>query len=238
MSRNLARFSRSTDTNLTGAQIVDADTSRIIAAQLEFFKQGKAGCIFAAIAARNPTKFGWAQKVVQVHTKEMIDDQIREAIDDREVSMLSLIFPNVTTPANLLNLIRTLQQCKYVFLEQDINYEGVHCLGLRGRINSLTSWITGFGPFEFFQQTRQSPYTEITLRVKPRPPFKWVMKKAPANVIHLADLDMQGMADVVFRTLWFATFKKVEQVLGHKPNTLSAAKTSFCIPETLWSRKS
>jgi len=212
------------------------DPDAIANQQLEFFKRCRAGCLFAAVAARNPTKYGWKQQVVVRYSTEEIDKLISEAIESPKVTMLSLIFPTVTSPEALVEFIHTLQQCDSIFLEQATSHEGATCLGLRAHINSLSSWISGFGPFEFFPKTRQSPYTEITLRVKPRPAFKWVMKQSPPNVIHLADLDMLGIADALFKTLWYSTFARVEKVLGHKPNTQSAAKTTFSVPEDLWSQ--
>ena len=209
------------------------DPELIVERQTLFYQKNGAGCLFAALAAKNPMKYGWSQRVIWDHRPQTIDSEIHLAIEDPNVNIVSLILPSVETSEELAVLIQSLQECSLVFLERDIGFENTRCLGFRARIGNLTSWITGFGPFDFFPVTRQSPYTEITLRVKPRPAFKWVMKESPPHVIHLADLDMLGIADALFKKLWYSTFTRVEELLGHKPNTKSQAKTTFTIPETL-----
>ena len=108
------------------------------------------------------------------------------------------------------------------------------CVGLRVVSGSERSWVTGFGNFDFLPKTRQAPFTEIIFRSKPRPDYDSVMKEAPAGVLHLADMDMKGMRENKFKALWFGSFDKTEAVLGHKPDILSAAKTTFAFPKALW----
>jgi hypothetical protein len=202
----------------------------IIAAQLEFYRNKKAGCAFAALAAKTPEKYGWRQRVI-LPTPWNIDAATNEAIASSKTTMISLIFPTVRTVETLTELSKTLQTCcASIFLEQDVVFDGFRCLGFRAQVNSFDSWISGFGPFDFFPVTRQSPFTEITFRVKPRPRYKWVMKKAPENVIHLADLDLLGLAEALFKKMWHASLERTEHLLGHKPDLKSAAKTTFSIP--------
>lgn len=199
-------------------------------AQLEFFKANRSGCAFAAVAARDPEHYGWFYQTVNLEAKA-IDNQIKVAIDTPQVSTMSLIFTDTNSPDALLALIKTFQQCDYVFLEQNILYEGYRCLGFRVRVGELTSWVSGFGNFEFFPPTRRTPYTEIIFRVKRRPDYKKVMKKTLAHIIHLADMYMLGIADNVFRQLWRSSLERTAKIIGHKPDLRSAAKTTFAIPE-------
>lgn len=208
------------------------NTSDVIAAQLEFYRNNKAGCAFAAFAAKTPQKYGWSQKVISP-TVASIDSTIEEAIASPETTMVSLIFPDVRTAEMLHSLVNTLQRCNYIFLEQNVVFDDSHCLGFRVKVGSVVSWASGFGPFDFFPVTRRSPFTEVALRVKPRPHYIRIMKKAPDNVIHLADLDMLGIADAVFKKMWHDSLEGTAQLLGHKPNLKSAAKTTFSIPTTL-----
>lgn len=214
------------------------NAEEIISRQLAFYKKGRAGCLFAAVAAKKPSRYGWVQHVVFDFNQQKIDGLIEEAINTPDVTMVSLIFPTVTTPELLMKFIDSIQSGNFLFLEQSFSYEDMQCLGLRARIGSLSSWVSGFGPFEFFPLTRQAPYTELAFRVKPRPNYKKVLKPSPPNVIHLADLHMINMTWTVFRSLWFATFNKVEKILGRKPNQKSAAKTTFVVPWEQWLKAS
>ena len=94
--------------------------------------------------------------------------------------------------------------------------------------------MTGFGGFDFLPETRQAVFTEIVFRSKPRPDYDWVMKEAPPGIIHLADMDMKGMRENQFKALWYGSFDKTENILGHKPDLRSAARTTFLMPLNLW----
>lgn len=201
----------------------------IVAAQLNFLAEKKAGCAFAAIAANNPEQYGWYHRLLSPRP-EFIDAEITEAIAERNITTLSLIFPEVDSRGKLLELVDTLQRCACVFLEQDSLYQGSRCLGFRVRLGRLTSWVTGFGNFPFFPVTRQAPFTEIVFRVKPRPDYNRMMKKAPDDVVHLADLHMLGIPDTVFKKLWQLSLERTARLLGHKPDLRSAAKTTFTLP--------
>lgn len=197
--------------------------------QIKFFRDNKAGCSFAAVAARKPRKYGWVH-VVSALDPSSIDQTIERSISDSQTTTLSLIFKDCQTPEHLQELVMLLQRCQHIFLGQDVIYEGFRCLGFRVRVQELQSWVSGFGPFAFFPKTRQAPYTELIFRVKPRPAYEKVMKVSPEGVIHLADMDMLGIPEVEFKKLWKASHEKTAAVLGHEPDFRSAAKTTFILP--------
>ena len=199
---------------------------------MEFYQEGRAGCIFAAVAAENPDKYGWVQKIVEVDSN-VIEHEIQDAINANSVTTLSLIFPSVTTAGDLVSLVNELKLCPSVILEENCEFEGFRCLGFRVRVGDSLSWVSGFGNFKFLPETRRTPYAEITFRVKPRPDYEWVMKKSPENVIHLADLDMLGLSRQHFEKFWERSLENTANILGHEPDNKSAAKTTFAIPEEL-----
>ncbi len=205
----------------------------IIETQLEFFRKGGAGCLFAAYAAKDPERFGWKLTVSEVE-KVQIGELIRSAIALESVSTQSIIFPSVLKWEDLRHLLLTLKETPLVSLEQEEEFSGSICLGYRIAVGDLKSWVTGFGSFDFLPKTRQTVFTEITFRSKPRPPYEWVMKEAPEGVIHLADMDMKGMSENQFKSFWFGSFAHVEEILGQSPDLRSAAKTTFAIPVELW----
>lgn len=199
--------------------------------QMDFFRNNGTGCAFAAYAARNPEKYGWHQEVVPADAGS-VDRAAEAAVASDKVSMVSLIFPEVVSEGGLLAFIAELRRCSQLKLELDLPYEDSRCLGFRAHIGPYLSWVTGFGPFEFFPPTRRAPSVELTFRVKPRPNYKWVMKEAPAGVLHLADLDMLGMAEAVLRSMWNSSLARTRGILGHEPDLRSAAKTTFSVPLT------
>lgn len=205
----------------------------VIKTQLEFYKRGGAGCLFAAHAANNPSKYEWRLSVCEADP-EKIEVLVQEAIMLPTVSTQSIIFPSVIHSRELKNLLSVLQEVPSFFLEQEEKYENMMCLGFRARINDKVSWVTGLGGFSFLPKTRQAVFTEIVFRCKPRPEYEWVMKEAPENVLHLADMNMKGIGENKFKALWYGSLDNTEKVLGHKPDLRSAAKTTFAVPLHLW----
>ena len=201
----------------------------VSADQIAFFRNNDAGCAFAAYAARAPNEFGWFHQVLAVDSAT-IDGAIRRAISDSKISTQSLIFPTVQDIEALLRLIETFIQCEELVVGQDVQYDGFRCIGFRVHVGSDISWVSGFGPYTFFPKTRQAPHTEIIFRTKIRPAYDWVMKEAPAGVIHLADMEMRGLSNEDFRRMWRSSHERTAHIIGHEPNLLSAAKTTFSIP--------
>lgn len=195
--------------------------------QFDFYKKHKAGCSFAAIVARQPENYGWFQEVLR--DLDNFDEVVDASRNNKEVSTLSIILPNIKTTSELCNLVDELKNKKSVIIEKVV-YEDFQCIGMRVKIDIFTSWVSGFGNFNFFPLTRQAPFTELSFRVKPRPDYEWTMKEAPENVIHLADLDMHGITKESFVRLWNSSLLNTEKILGHKPDLKSAAKTTFAIP--------
>lgn len=205
----------------------------VIRTQLEFYKRGGAGCLFAAHAAHNPSKYEWRLSVCEANP-EKIEALVQETVALTTISTQSIIFPTVIHSKELRGLLSVLQEVPSFFLEQEEECENMMCLGYRARIGDKVSWVTGLGGFTFLPKTRQAVFTEIVFRCKPRPDYTWVMKEAPENVLHLADMDMKGISENKFKALWYGSLDNTEKVLGHKPDLRSAAKTTFAVPLHLW----
>ncbi|NCN42364.1 hypothetical protein GW916_14080 [bacterium] len=200
-----------------------------LAAQLDFFLKGRAGCAFVALAAKNPQKYGWTIVPTNI-SSEAIDHEIEKGINDEATSTLSLVFPSVTSELDFRILLSALLSCKNIYLGQDEMFNGARCLGFRVAVGELSSWASGFANFHFMPLSRRAPCVEIAFRVKPRPNYREVLKEAPKGTIHLADMDMLGMASASFKFLWKKSHEKTMALLGHAPDLRSAAKTTFAIP--------
>ena len=204
----------------------------IIGRQLGFFQTLCTGCTFAAAAASNPKYYGWHHYVTEPKINN-IEEHIEESISNRDVTTLSLLFPEVTNITQMLDLILEMQRSHY--FSQDLNFgaNGHLCIGIRLRIAQFKSWVLGFGPMSYLPATRRAPYTEIIVRVKLRPHYKWSMKLPSPDSIHLADLDMKGITKEAFVRLWDGSVTNTKRILGSTRDMRSKAKTTFSFPEEL-----
>lgn len=201
----------------------------IIAKQLDFFVQNLSGCGFAALAAREPEKFEWQHVIVARDEIATLDSVVEAAIASPTVSTLSIIFPDISTNDELDGLISALTG-NYIYAHETHDTSHNRCYRFRAKIGEDTSFVSGFGPFGYMPKTRQSPYTSIVMRVKPRPAYDWHLKEPEEGIIHVADMDMKGLPDRKLKRLWRNTFLTVAGILGKKPDEESAAKTTFLIP--------
>jgi len=204
------------------------DNLAILEMQRSFFSRNRAGCAFAAYAAKRPSKYGW-RSVVLVPTVDKIAHELAGAIADPGVQALSLIFPDIQSTSDLIELVGTCLETG-LFLDEATDTESARLVRLRAKVCSDLSWVTGFGPFEFLPKTRQAPFVELSIRVKPRPNYDWHFKPPVDGIIHLADLDMKGLSEKNLWKLWGASFETTKKILGHPPDEESAAKTTFAIP--------
>lgn len=197
--------------------------SIIIEAQLDFYRKGGAGCLFAAHAAKDPTTFEWRLSICDVDMNQ-VKSLVQSAIMSVDISTQSILFPSVIKAADLKNLLTLLRNSGILLLEQEEEFQESMCLGFRLPVGKEKSYVTGFGGFDFLPKTRRSVFTEITFRTKPRPAYKYMMKESPEGVIHLADMDMKGMSENKFKSLWYGSLDRTEEIIGHKPDLRSAAK--------------
>lgn len=144
--------------------------SLIIETQLDFYRKGGAGCLFAAHAAKDPTAFEWRLSICDVDI-DQVSSLVRSAITSVDISTQSILFPSVIKEVDFKNLLIFLKNSTVFFLEQDDEFQESVCLGFRLPVGKEKSYVTGFGGFNFLPKTRRSVFTEITFRTKPRPPL-------------------------------------------------------------------
>jgi hypothetical protein len=202
--------------------------------QLRFFASNRAGCLFAAAAATDPQRYGWTHLSVNAEAPE-IDEAVSWAVQDAATTTLSLLLPKLRDEKQLIALTLELKKAAFIRLGMVEIDNDFLCLGFRAVVGDLASYVTGFGQFEFLPATRRAPFTELTTRVKPRPDYAYVFKPAPAGTIHLADLDMKGIAPAGMRRMWDGSFEQTARVLGAPADVRSAARTTFSIPANLYS---
>lgn len=222
---------------------LNTDASAIIAVQNLWHAKGYNGCIFSQLIAAEPENYKWQKAIINNVgdvTAAEIDRVVNDAVDNPEVRLLSLIFPNLKSTEDLTQLCELLASVtETIFLLQDTYVDGLVALSFRLALedDTVLAWIMGFGPFEFFAKTRQAPYTELVLPVKPKPDNTYHRHNQDKNSAHVADQPLPH-EERVLDTVWTNTFKKTERVLGHKPDILSGARTTLTVPAEKWTKKS
>lgn len=116
-------------------------------AQWEFYAQGGAGCVFAALAAREPGRYGWIQKEARCEPR-LIHELIEEEVEREETSMVSLVFPEVRTADQLVHLVNCLAEIPKMRVEVTPFGDFV-CVGFRYLMHGAKSWVSGFGDYDF-----------------------------------------------------------------------------------------
>lgn len=202
--------------------------------------QGQSGCLFAHAISKDLEKHKWKTHIIldesipEYELLTIIDNKLESALLDAECELLSFIFPTITDINDLCILINILNKTKNIYLESESIYDDMTTLKLRTKVQEgITAWIMGFGPFTFLPNTRQSPMTEIVLRVKPKHDKLFPKLNQDTSIAHTADIPI-FFDEAVSNKLWDGTFKNTELILGGKPNELSAAKTTFSIPTRIW----
>ena len=145
------------------------------------------------------------------------------------------MFSKIITYGQLSRLIKALLTIDLIKLTHEEVIGDKVILSLRTPINSpeVLSWLMSFAPLDTFPKTRQSPVTEIAIRVKPKPDEQFYRLTKGDGDAHLADLPIPYKVKVSER-IWDNTLKRTNLILGEKPNVFSAAKTTFTIPLDCW----
>ncbi|MCA9382413.1 hypothetical protein KC660_03340 [Candidatus Dojkabacteria bacterium] len=202
-------------------------------------KKGYNGCIFSQVIAQSPSEFDWQASVVHNlndNSGREIDILVNQAIENPAIRLLSIIFPSVLTDEDLTKLVEILSyETTSILLLNDESLNDFVALAFRVALENdeVLAWVMGFGPHESFAKTRQSPYTEIVIPVKPKPDDTYHRHNNDKRSAHVADQHID-LDDKVMDRLWENTYKKTRKVLGHEPDLFSGARTTFTIPENDW----
>ncbi|MGB8955810.1 MAG: hypothetical protein WCC10_10590, partial [Tumebacillaceae bacterium] len=211
--------------------------------QRHWHTSGQNGCVFAQNLARKQKEYGWETYVITETVDRIgqdvqarITDRIQEAIASPDCQVLSLLFPQITKEDDLTTLIHILKETPPIFLEKETEIGEFITLALRVDVtgDGILSWLMSFGPFSFYPKTRIAPVLELTIRTKPKPEKIFERLNQDRNTAHLADVPLVGMDDHVAHSVWNATLKNTRDILGEEPNDLSAAKSTFVLPKSLW----
>lgn len=220
----------------------DTPQSRLVAlAQRDWHIRGQNGCQFARLVAVEADTMGWNYTVVETPGAEVDPESARqvgaavgEVTNDPDVEVNSLLFPEVRDAKGAVAAIGALIDNGDFWLERNEVADGLLRLNLRYPINDeqVQAWIMAFGPFDFLPNTRQAPYFELAIRVKPKPPKIFHRLNQDGSAAHLADVPLQ-MADAYWETRFDSTLRRTRHILGGEPDDVSAAKATLAVPVEL-----
>jgi hypothetical protein len=201
--------------------------------------RGQNGCVFAQhLAKESEYSTGWHSNVFIDDTYDQLklDKTIEQAIENPKIEVLSLLYPNVVTVEQLSALVKSwITNSKIISLESATSFKDRICLSLRIELgkSGISSWLMMFAPFTFFPNTRQSPITELAIRVKPKPDHIYPKLSQDRKKAHLADTPF-FLPETIVDSTWEATFRNTEYLLGYKPDFIAAAKTTISFEMGTW----
>lgn len=228
--------------------------------QMEWHKHGKQGCMYAQVLSRkfDPENPFWIRKVLELEIQEELILEIKSVVDacvqNDNNQAISIIIPKIQTVADLIKFL-TLLKYKYPAINFEVDETSIenHTL-IAIRLPSILEpdksfWVLGFGNFDFFPKTRQSPAFEIVLATKTK---EYLYKKynrfshfqptehsknrgGKLDSAHLADMQIEGITEKHRKdnSLWDSTKNLKEAVLGEMYGDIrSKAKNSFTLEGT------
>lgn len=230
-----------------------------VEAQRLWHREAFQGCNFATLMSQVNDhlggdlreQHGWVTLPVTSHpTGEPDDDLLDEIefevaalIDAPAVHAVSILFPLLTDPHDLIRLIRGLGSRPPWELDTNAGKPspaGRTHLGIRRRLpGGELAYVLGFAPLDFLPLTRRAPFTELAFVAKPigeRARQREKLADADPAFGHLAYMPIAIEPDEVFSMRWLATKKMRERVLEAHPDLAQGAKAkvTFAVPPELW----
>lgn len=174
---------------------------------LKYIRQGKTGCVFATIMARDPKKVGW-QRITNPTSHW-------ERLVEKNTYIVSLIFEGRSK-----EWVKNFALLNGFYIE-NINEE---LEGLRYKTKEGESWVQYFGP-DSHVKTRRAPVSELLFTVAL--PKKYYSKVGFKGVLHLAHASVEHIKEKSLDKIWESCFKRTKKILGYEPTVEEAAKTTF-----------
>ena len=205
-------------------------------AQLDWHRRGQTGCQFARLAAIDASALRWDHLIVSAHSSlnasafVQMEAWIQAGVRDPHVEVLSIVWPDLQNPDDVVQMISNLVQSTGFWLEKDAVHDGHRHLHLRYPVaQGVHAWAMAFAPFGFLPNTRRGPFMEIVVRAKEKPARIFHRLNQDRDIAHLADVPID-MSDTRWEHRWQGTLQRTRMVLGGEPDYISAAKATIVVP--------
>ena len=223
----------------------------IAAVHQDWHHREQNGCMFAKLLSLDPAAHGWKRRVFTrggsdqfpPESYHKMETALKEYMRDKNVQAVSLIFPDISDEVALTDLLKGIEahtNWTVEVLDEIIEVTvQPQLIGIKLRVQLLKkgvlAWPLGFGPFPFLAITRQAPFTEIVLVVKPKQlPLRPNITPS-LNQAHLADMHVPVLNDEAWKHVWSSTESQKRKVLGDYGDARAKAKLTFALPANLWS---
>jgi hypothetical protein len=223
------------------ADLLERRPDLVAVIMLNWIQATQPGCLFATHLAKHRDEAGWLPIVMP---RRLDDSRFREMVDQvlvppPDAEMIMFVFPWVTTPEDLADVIAQLRTCDGWSSVDPISLDGAGpdelLIGLRWLLPSgdAESWILGFAPFEFMPFTRRAPYAAVVMR--PLSPPEGEKRPETDHIpVHLAQVphffgDRHG-------EIWSDTVTLRKDLLGGELTHVARARVTFCLPRNLQDR--
>lgn len=198
---------------------------------------GQTGCLFAKVLARQATPSEWPTAVVASLSADAfreIDRTLAAGVSQPEVQLVSLLFPSVVSISAVKHVVHALDaNTSLAFFEDRAVPDWVRVAGRFDIGDGVLAWVMAFGPFPSWPPTRRGPVFELVIRTKPKRDGLFEKLNQDASLAHLADIDL-GYDTARTSRMFDGTVRATQDVLGGRPDGLSAAKTTFSFPVEDW----
>lgn len=219
----------------------------VLAIHRHWHGRAQQGCRFAAFLSSDALRFSWGLVVARGGSRgewsvaewEEIRELVAKSIRSPAAQVMSLLFPAVTTPEGLVDLMLHFEHyLGWSFLEFDAPADPelgpMVALGIRVPLSEdVLAWPLVLGPFRFFALTRDEPITEVALMLEPKVyPLRPQITDDPDSA-HLADLPVP-LDDEAYARMWQNTRRQKALVLGDPAEPRAKARVSLALPAELW----
>ena len=221
----------------------------VLSVHEHWHSRAQQGCRFAAFLSTRMIESRWQRTVVPGARLKEVCTQVLNlpaiiagAVADQDCRALSLLFPEIVSETQLVNLIHDLENelgWPLTVVPQPAERwhapEPVVSLAFRISLTpGVAAWPLGFGPFAFLPLTRRAPIVELAFVTKPKMyPLRSPRIKDDPSAAHLADIPVD-LSDVAFDRLWDKTEKHKTRVLGDQTAAPAKARITLAVPVRLW----
>lgn len=200
--------------------------------QRHWHAAGQNGCAFAQWISKRCDEGNWVSLVLD-HTSERNAALMAERVGDLfegDAQMVSILAPQLTEPTHLVEFVDHVARQRGFWLQDHEPLTGYETRQLRYQLSpNLDAWVMLFGPFDFLPETRRAPITELTFRVKAKPPWLYPLLNQDPSIAHLADFPAT-LRPAAWDRLFHHTVMETIRILGATPDRRSAAKMTLALP--------
>lgn len=225
--------------------LLGPDQDKLAAIFFQWIRRGQLSCLFAAklakdaIEAECPEDLCWHSRVAGPPLDSALVSEVQTFLttEGREAEAVQLIFQDVTTPEDVVELVNVLcTHPSWSWKEVECEEESHFGVGLRWRLpeSNLENWVLGFTPYEgtpFTRLVSGAPFSALAMRTLPRSSNSF-FPIDEEGAVHLANMPLRIGCPVHVQKAKFdeRTHDRREELLDGEMETLAKAKVTFALP--------